>query len=660
MRKHVLWLSVCAALANTAQADTETSSKIETITVLGQSNISEAEIAGIEIKALPINTHVVGRAEIDRIMFVDPDELLDRIPGETQVRNLRIADGGKSYTIPMLDGVPLENPYEGATQRLDRVNTSDIERVEIIKGPASALFGNNAFGGVVNVVSRKPPEDFTGNVSLEAGNFNRLRTNVGVGGSSDDLGFLFNVNTRNIDGLREGTVDDREQASGKLVFYISEDTQVTARAEYLDFTFVQRGDLTAEQIAEDKRQAGGLSSSTDTEQTYVSVQLEHTYSHGEISASLVRREKDTIGLSRFRGPQDENDLGYSAKVLLTRDFDSGKLALGAEHYDGVQDTKQYGRSDIELTGDFSAFENELEVSAYFGQYILQASDKLSLSLGARHEKIELYSTIYDQGTSFSDTAPKLGATYQLNDDHMVWLGVSDGFYAPDAGDLFDLDEGNPDLAPEQAQNIELGLRGQFGDISYDTSYYDMNIDDFLVTQEFVRIDPNDPSQEIEFERTTNAGEVSIRGLETVLEYAPKGANWRLGLTHTFNRSEYISFVQSTPGAADDLSGKQLRRTPKHHLNVRAAWLPSEDLSLELEVDMYSSYYADHANSPEGEFTRDERVNLRLDYHLADWRIWLTGLNLTDTLEDRATFSRGRMKFRTANGRSYYIGASYQF
>lgn len=100
---------------------------IESITVLGSAATADAELGGVSLKALPNNTHVVGRAEIERLRFVNPNEFLDRIPGETQVRNLRIPDGGKSYTIPMLDGMPLESPYEGATQRLDRVNTFDIQ-----------------------------------------------------------------------------------------------------------------------------------------------------------------------------------------------------------------------------------------------------------------------------------------------------------------------------------------------------------------------------------------------------------------------------------------------------------------------------------------------------------------------------------------------------
>jgi len=240
---------------------------------------------------------------------------------------------------------------------------------------------------------------------------------------------------------------------------------------------------------------------------------------------------------------------------------------------------------------------------------------------------------------------------------MVWLGLSEGFYAPSAGDLFDLSEGNPDLKPEEATNIEIGFRGQWNDWHYDTSIYHNDITNFLVTQEFVHTTTNGLE---EFELTNNAGKVNLKGVETVLEYAPEDQNWRLGLTHTFARAHYDSFVQSTVGADDDLSGKELRRTPKHHLNARVAWLPNEQTTIELEADMYSSYFADNANSLESKFTRGSRVHLRINYDMEHWKFWLHGLNLTDTLEDRATYSRGQMTFRTVNGRTFYAGASYEF
>lgn len=642
------------ASADTQTPDASAQTTIETVTVLGKVNTTGAELGGAELKTLPINSHVVGRAEMERLRFVDPDEFLDRIPGETQVRNLRIPDGGKGYTLPMQDGIPLENPYEGATQRLDRANTFDIERVEVIKGPASALYPSNAFGGVVNVITRDAPLQSESKLSLEGGNFGRFRAGISTGGTWNNLGYFFDINTRNMQGLRDRVVNDRDQVSGKLIYSLSDYTKVTGRIEYIDEHKVSRGDLTAKQLKEDKTQAGKLSSASDLEQQALSLRLEHSFESGYLDINLVRREKDTIGSSRFRGPQDENDLGYSGKAVYRHDFDNFNLVGGYEFYDGTQDVKQYKRKDIQRVGNFIAYENTLTIQAYFLQYQVEPVEDVTFTLGGRYEDIQLDSSLYKKQADFSDFAPKLGLTYQLSKSNMVWLGVSKGFYAPGARKLFSPKTGNPDLAPEKATNIEVGLRGRMGNWHYDTSIYQNDVSNYLVTQEFF------DSQGNEYEQTTNAGKVSLKGIESVVEYMPDNSNWRLGVTHTFTRNKYDSFVQSVPGAKDDYSGKILRRSPDHHLNARIAWVPNERFTIELEGDVYSHYYADNQNTPDSKFTRGKRVNLRLDYQLEQWRFWLHGLNLTDTLEDRATYKRGKMYFRTVDGRTFYAGASYQF
>lgn len=665
--------TLCSALnsaqVNAAHNKTEQSenlnkaSNIETLTILGKANTEGAELGGINIKDLAINSHVVGLAEMERIKFVSPDEFLDRIPGETQVRNLRIPDGGKSYTVPMLDGIPIENPYEGATQRLDRVNTADIQQVQIIKGPASALYANNAFGGVVNVITKDAPKELETKVSLETGSFDRLRADVSTGGTVNDIGFFINANTRNIEGLRDEVVDDKDQFSGKLIYQLSDATKLTTRFEYIEENTVERRDLTAEQIKEDKTQAGDLSALTDLEQSTLAFSVDHLLNSGEIEFDLVRREKNTIGDSRFSDPQDEEDIGYNAKILYRHDFNEANLIGGYDLYSGKQKVKEYGSDDLALTGSFDFYTNELTINAYFIQYQKEVTDKLIITAGARYEDIyvgssEQASNVTFEERSFSDLAPKLGITYQVSDNNMLWLGVSEGFYAPSASNLFDAEDGNAELKPEEATNIEIGFRGQWNDWHYDTSVYYNNITDYLVTQEFVRF--NSLGAEEEFEVTNNAGKVNLKGLETVIEYAPKNQNWRLGFTHTFARAHYDSFVQSTVGADDDLTGKELRRTPKHHLNTRVAWLPTEQLTVELEADMYTSYFADNENSPQSTFMRDSRIHLRVNYDMEHWKFWLHGLNLTDTLEDRATYSRGVMSFRTINGRTFYAGASYEF
>ncbi|MBO1254392.1 TonB-dependent receptor [Alteromonas sp. 5E99-2] len=642
--------------------------RIERITVLGDTNTEGATLGGIDLKKLPLNSFVVGRSELERIRFVDPNEFLDRIPGETQVRNLRIPDGGKGYTVPLVDGIPLENPYEGATQRLDRTNTFDIERVEVIKGPTSALFANNAFGGVINVVTRDAPKETETLVSLEAGDFNRLRARFSTAGTANSVGYFFDVNTRHLDGLRELVKDDRKQTSGKLIFNLNDYAKITARAEYLEEDENERGDLTAQELREDPTQAGSLSSSTDLEQTTFSLSYDHLMESGELNTTLVRREKDTIGASRFSGPQDENDLSYNVRVQYRHDFNTANIIGGYELYDGEQDVRQFGRNDFDLEGDFDTFLNELQINAYFVQVQNEFADGFEVTAGLRHEDIERSNTDFDEDARFSDTSIKFGITYEVSSNILVWGSISEGFYAPDLDDLFidaqlrnflGLDATTNLLEPEEALNIEFGLRGSVGAWRFDTSAYHNKIDNYLVTQEFFGFDESFGG-EFEYELTTNAGGVTVKGIESVVEYAPQGLPVSFGVTHTYTRNKYDSFVQSTPGADDDLSGNILRRSPDHHVNARIAWQPVDALSIELEADYYSDYFADDENSAESRFTRGERLNLRVNYYLDNWRIWAHLLNFTDTQEDRATFSNGEFTFRTIEGRTLYAGASYSF
>jgi len=545
--RHTLVGIVSAYTYSTYADQTPATRSLETLTVIGNAATEKAEIGGTAIKKLPINIHVVNQDEIKRLRFVDPDELLDRIPGETQVRNLRIPNGSKGYTIPMVDGIPLENPYEGATQRIDRVNTSDIQRVEVIKGPASAIYPSNALGGVINVVTRDAPLESETEIWAEAGDFNRARAGINTGGTINKVGYFIDANTRNLDGLRDGVKNDRDQFSAKLIYDPTENTRFITRIEHLKEDIVTRGDLTADEIADDPKQRGNDNSSTDLEQDYISLKLEQQFTSSMLDVSLVYREKDTIGLSRFRGPQDENDQGISSKLLYRYDFDQANIIGGFETYNGEQFTRQFDRNDTNLSGASTRIEGSRRINAYFLQYELAATEQLGISLGVRHERVTVRQHSDDAedpsgSATFNDTSPKFGITYTLTPNTQLWMGLAKGFYAPDIDDIVGMPNEpgteNPELDAEDATWFEIGMRGSAGDWSYDSSYYHNTIKDYLVTQEFRNNSGN------AIERTTNAGKVTIEGLESVVEYAPKDAHWRLGITHTYARNKYDSFVSS--------------------------------------------------------------------------------------------------------------------
>jgi outer membrane receptor protein involved in Fe transport len=296
--------------------------------------------------------------------------------------------------------------------------------VEVIKGPASALYPNNAFGGIVNVVSRDAPLTPETRVSIEAGDFSRLRAGLSTGARVDNLGYFFDVNTRNLSGLRDESVNDRDQVSAKLAYQLNDATRVSTRIEYLDEYKIERADLTKEALETDPTQAGRLSSSTDLTQSSLSLNLEHLLESGQFDFALVRREKETVGESRFRGPQDENDLGYSSKSMYRHDFNQSNIIVGYNGYHGEKHTDQYERGDTDLSGSFRHSIYNLNINAYFAQYRLNASDDMILTGGLRYEKIHLASIHFTsnhdaQSADFSELALKLGLTYQLNSDHML-------------------------------------------------------------------------------------------------------------------------------------------------------------------------------------------------------------------------------------------------
>ena len=538
-----------------------------------------------ELKLQPYNTSIITRMEIDRTRFVDPDELLDRIPGESQTRNLRIPNGGKSYTIPMLDGVAQGSPYRGATQDFADVNSFDIERIEIIKGPVSALYPNNAFGGVINVVTREAPETPESGIWAEAGNFDRFRWGAQSAGKFDQVGYFFDLNGFSKNGFRDDTNDDRLQGSAKLIFHPFPDSKLTLRTQYIDREIAVPRDLAEAELDADSSQGNGNNrpNQDDDVQTLIgSFKFEwEPYEAGKWDVSMVWRNEDVDGISRFTGNNDTERNDVSLKGIYAHDFDLlvSRLSVGADLFFGDVDfiefdTNRDGTPVLPETVIESS-DSTLTINTLFAQYEFEPMNQVRVTAGLRAEFIKIDSdnrlTGFSAEEDFSTVSPKIGFTHQLTEHHTLFANFAQGFLAPDIDELFagfGTAEANPDLDPEEADHFDIGLRGTFMEdkLAYETSFYYTDVTDFIVETENACGD--------DCNLLTNAGEVEFYGVESVVEYWP--IHWlRLGLTHTFAENEYKKFINS----GDDLSGNEIRRSPNHHINMRAAVLPIEGLKL---------------------------------------------------------------------------------
>lgn len=611
---------------------------------------------------------VIGSEELERIKFTDAtDELMKRIPGYSMSRNLRIPMGSKNYTVNLIDGLSMGTTFGSGTLGFaNDVNSFDVERVEVIRGPASALYGSNALGGVINIITREPPLQPEYRVWAEAGQYDRQRVGASAGGTAGEVGYFLDANALDLEGAQDRTANERKQMSGKLLFAPSDNSMLTLRAEYLDVYLENPGDLTEAQFEEDWLQAGVSDAYTDEQAKTLSAKYElDLTNHSGIEISYGVRNTDSEGPPSYSptGGFSKSDVTNHNMVGLYRhSFDAmdSQLIVGTDLVRSISDSDTFSGRDTtsSITQHWDVVANN---TSPFFQYEFSPAEKVMVSLGARYDRIrysaEGYSvsrftgtTEYDESTTFSNTSPKAGVTYKVDANNSLWFGYGQGFVAPSRTYLFTGSRGydaNPDLKPEKADNFEIGYRGKHrpANLSYDFTLYRTTIEDMLVADDAVS-------------KYVNAGEVRIQGLETMLSWKPL-KTLRFDVTHTYAKNEYLDFISGT----SDYSGNTLAYSPRHHIDLRTIWKPMKGLEAELEWNRTSDYYTSTDNlDPEGQVARPSIYNLRVSYVNGNWSYWGHILNLTDKkYAERISYSvRDGREFDVGGPRTIYAGIAYNW
>jgi iron complex outermembrane recepter protein len=228
-----------------AQAE-ETEAKLKEMTVSSDADkpVQERTELGKLTEYTPMSGAVVDREEMEHLNLVNNLlELGKRVPGISMVRNLRIPEGGKNYTENRVDGMRVSSTSN--TSLLDEVDTSNVDRIEIITGPGSALYGSGALGGTISVFTRQPPQDFRAKLSQEAGSWGFLRTtgNVGMSNKDGTLGFLLAGSTMDNDGWRKSTAAANNNAAAEhkdglslhTLFRPTDSTKITVGVDRLKY-----------------------------------------------------------------------------------------------------------------------------------------------------------------------------------------------------------------------------------------------------------------------------------------------------------------------------------------------------------------------------------------------------------------------------------------
>lgn len=467
-------------------------------------------------------------------------------PGSVQTISLR--GSASNQVLVLVEGRPLNSVTTGGAN-LSELMSYLVERVEVVEGPHSHVWGSSAVGGVVNVVTRRPPEELEAAASAAFGSADTQLYNFAVGDTLGGLGVLLMGGIQRSDGFRPNS--DLEAYSGAGKFSL--------RAGELDLSLLSYAYSDEIGVPGSKPGPGQAAPPGDTEVRNLTQRMRTDLINNTLTAETSPAEGLTLRARFFQDLRQLEDFGqdtYAPTVFARSTFDTlifggsletelergaSRLASGVDwHHDAVEVAKwrtPEGGAAVAQPG----FEESRTSVGVFVRERLQVTEPLALFLGAR----------FDYDTTFGEEfSPDAGLTLTVGGTTLRG-SVARVYRAPTFNELFWPDGGNPDLSPETGWGAEVGARREFlaGRLVADLSLFYWQIDNKIDW----RMDP----ATFEFS-SENLDEQETKGITLAVEAAPVEP-LRLGATYTYlvanqqnTQMDWMLFEETTVRRRADL------------------------------------------------------------------------------------------------------------
>jgi len=578
-----------------------------------------------EVHDVPVSVDVVPGSTVQEMQpRVNLSESLGRVPGLVMqnrgnyAQDLQVSSRGFGARATfgtrgvrlIQDGIPLTMPDgQGQTALFD---LDSARRVEVLRGPFAALYGNSS-GGVISVFTDDGPVDPTFEANAWAGSFGSWRAGMRAGGAiGDDWRTRFDASRFMTDGYRDHSAATRDQANARLRYSPDADSSLVIIANGLDQPDTQDPlGLTAAQLAANRRQAGTGAILFDTRKSV---------RHAQGGAAYERRlgDQDTLRVSGYGGNRQVTQyLAFTGAALtssggvvdLDRDFGGGSVqwvrngeaysfTLGFD-YDALQERRRGFVNDFGTAGALRRNEDDTVRSAdqyFIGEWRFAKGWKLAG--GLRHSSVrfasqDLFITPQNPDDSgavdYARTSPVAGLMYELTPATNVYGAAGRGFETPTLAELAYRPDGGPGLnfglQPAISTNYEVGVKTLIGNAGRaNVAVFRSDVTDEIVA-----------GPQIQPGRNTfvNASNTRRSGIE-VGGQMPFGAGFSGVLAYTYLNAEFVG-VTNLVGTS--LGGNQLPGVPRQQVYGEVAWRhePSGFATM-LEGRYVSQVYVDDVNS----------------------------------------------------------------
>lgn len=433
--------------------------------------------------------------------------------GQVTIRG--IGENPTTGILILIDGHPQFMGIMGHTLS-DSYIAADAEKVEVIRGPASILYGSNAMGGVINIITRKQTEDgLHGNAKLLYGSFNTLKYMASGGYKKDKFSVFVSANHDQTDGHRLHSDFNITNGYLKLGYELSKNTKINTDISIAKFKTTDPGPDTLNAIQ---------GSSLDITRGYWALTVDHDGKHNSGTAKVFYNFGKHDISSGFHSTDANYGLNISQSVRL---FKGNYISVGAEHTNyGGKAKQDSGNGNTMPVIDTTV--NETGVYAFIQQTVLNS---LTFNAGIRLQNNNVYGT---------EWIPSGGFAWKLGMSTTWKASVSKGFRSPTIRELFMWNH-NPALDPERVIDYETGILQTFFNrkLSFELTGYIIKGDNLISTGAMGKL--------------FNGGSVNNKGIEFALNAEPTG---QLSLSCTYSYIDMKSPVYATP---------------KQHLYISAAY-----------------------------------------------------------------------------------------
>lgn len=555
------------------------------------------------LKDIPASVSVIDADAIKRQNLPNGDvgDVLRSVPGVTVRRAYapfpaypNIRGLGSDATVTLVNGIPTNWEITQA------IPADNIERIEILRGPASALYGANAMGGVINIILKRGEEKPESTVGIEYGSFNTLGVNGSTRGKRNSFRYALAASYEDSDGTN--VVENNLNPSIKMI----DDCSYTKKKFSMNagYDLNENAGLSfVYNFMNDEYNRGRPHVGGDWDRHFAAVTYDQKINDGfSFMGYLGFRYDDLLHLYDKGGTNyDPNKKRYTdfyeipAELRVTGELGETHTFTAGVSYNEARTDQDYN----DWTTSALLQENEYSVRTMAGyvQDVWKPVDALIVTAGVRYDHWKNFDnefSNYEDDTQADRTdsqwSPKVGARYNFDNALSLWLNYGTGFKPPTPAQLYDdrtsggnPRQPNPDLEPEKTDSWELGIEKWFGAKVRTSLAGYWNITDDKILSWF-----NDENVWI----NKNIGETESYGAELALALY-LSENWMVEANYTYTHATITENLSTS-----DLEGNYLPFSPRNKANIGISYTRPDNFTINVMGRYLSDQFTSDSNARE--------------------------------------------------------------